>query len=141
MKKMRKLIAVVLALTVAMTMGIASTSMVFAADPPAYSITVTNDSQDMSIVGKIYTAYKLFDVTYSGTNYAYTIKTTNPFYTNAKSVLDTYFDFTDTSDATVKSVTVKTAKQDPTTKTLSNDDVRALANALQPYATGTGAGS
>ena len=43
MKKMRKLIAVVLALTVAMTMGIASTSMVFAADDePAASITINS---------------------------------------------------------------------------------------------------
>ena len=108
-----------------------------------YSITVTNDNTAMSIIGKTYTAYKLFDVTYSGTNYAYSIKTDNPFYSTAaaKAVLDTYFDFTDTADATVKTVTVKTAKQDATTKTLSADDVRKLADALQPYATGTGAGS
>ncbi len=93
----------------------------------------------MSIVGKTYTAYKLFDVTYSGDNYAYTISTSNPFYVSAKSaVLDTYFDFTDTSDATVKTVTVKTAKQDSTTKTLSASDVRDLADALQGYASGTG---
>ena len=115
-------------------------------DAPAaatYSITVTNDNTAMSIVGKTYTAYKLFDVTYDGTNYAYSIKTDNPFYSGAAkaAVLDTYFDFTDTSDATVKTVTVKTAKQDATTKTLSADDVRKLADALQPYATGTGAGS
>ena len=150
-----------MALALAMVMVLAMSVSVFASgdtgttggdggttggDAPAaatYSITVTNDNEAMSIIGKTYTAYKLFDVTYDGTNYAYSIKTDNPFYSGAAkaAVLDTYFDFTDTSDATVKTVTVKTAKQDATTKTLSADDVRALADALQPYATGTGAGS
>ena len=139
MKKFTKLLGIVLIIALVMSMGITA---VFAEDP-AYSITVKNDNTAMSIVGKTYTAYKLFDVTYSGTNYAYSIKTDNPFYSNtdAKAVLETYFDFTDTSDATVKTVTVKTAKQDATTKTLSADDVRKLADALQPYATGTGDGS
>ena len=157
MKKMKKMMALALAMVMVLAMGVT----VFASgdtgttggdggttggDAPAaatYSITVTNDNEAMSIIGKTYTAYKLFDVTYDGTNYAYSIKTDNPFYSGAAkaAVLDTYFDFTDTSDATVKTVTVKTAKQDATTKTLSADDVRALADALQPYATGTGAGS
>lgn len=53
MKKMRKLIAVVLALTVAMTMGIASTSMVFAADDG--SISVTNATR-----GQTYEAFLIF---------------------------------------------------------------------------------
>ena len=136
MKKFTKLLGIVLIIALVMSMGITAA---FAED---YSITVTNSNTAMSIIGKTYTAYKLFDVTYSGTNYAYSIKTNNPFYSTAaaKAVLDTYFDFTDTSDATVKTVTVKTAKQDATTKTLSASDVRALADALQPYATGTGAG-
>ena len=157
MRKIKKMMALALAMVMVLAMSIT----VFASgdtgttggdggttggDAPAaatYSITVTNDNEAMSIIGKTYTAYKLFDVTYDGTNYAYSIKTDNPFYSGAAkaAVLDTYFDFTDTSDATVKTVTVKTAKQDATTKTLSADDVRALADALQPYATGTGAGS
>ena len=147
MKSLKKMMA----LALAMVMVLAMSMTVFADTPttpeqPAaetYSITVQNDNSAMSIIGKTYTAYKLFDVTYDGTNYAYSIKTDNPFYSTAaaKTVLDTYFDFTDTSDATVKTVTVKTAKQDATTKTLSADDVRKLADALQPYATGTGAGS
>ena len=152
-----KLFKKMMALALAMVMVLAMSMTVFAGgdtgdggttggDAPAaatYSITVTNDNDAMSIIGKTYTAYKLFDVTYDGTNHAYSIKTNNPFYSTAaaKAVLDTYFDFTDTSDATVKTVTVKTAKQDATTKTLSADDVRKLADALQPYATGTGAGS
>lgn len=150
-KTMKKMMALALAMVMVVAMGM----MAFASEggeggeggetPAAatYSITVTNDNTAMSIIGKTYTAYKLFDVTYSGTNYAYSIKTDNPFYSTAaaKAVLDTYFDFTDTADATVKTVTVKTAKQDATTKTLTAADVRALADALQPYATGTSAGS
>ena len=145
MKKMKK----VLALALSMVMVLAMSITAFAADDPelpaaeSYSITVTNTNTTMSIVGKTYTAYKLFDVTYEGTNYAYSIKTDNPFYSTsaAKAVLDQYFDFTDTAYANVKTVTVKSDKQDATTKTLSAADVRALADALQPYATGTGAGS
>ena len=146
-KKKVPVVAKMMALALAMVMVLAMSVTVFASgdtgttggdggttggDAPAaatYSITVTNDNEAMSI--------------YDGTNYAYSIKTDNPFYSGAAkaAVLDTYFDFTDTSDATVKTVTVKTAKQDATTKTLSADDVRKLADALQPYATGTGAGS
>ena len=146
MKHMKKLITLLLAAVMVLTMS----SVAFAGDGDApaaasYSITVDNSgNESMSIVGKTYTAYKLFDVTYSGTNYAYSIKTDNPFYSTAaaKAVLDQYFDFTDVaSDATTKSVTVKKAKQTGEAKTLSASDVRALADALQPYATGTGAGS
>ena len=107
-----------------------------------YTITVTNDNPAISIAGKTYTAYKLFDVVYSGTNYAYTINTDNPFYTSAKSVLDEYFDFGDiASETDIKNVTVKTGKMDPETNTLSASDVRALADSLKPYISGTGAGS
>lgn len=139
MKLFKKMITFVLVAIMTVAMGATNV----AAEDPEYSITVTNDSQAMSIVGKTYTAYKLFDLSFEGTNYSYTIKTTNPFYSNtdAKAVLDIYFDFANTSDATVKTVTVKDAKKDATTKTLSDADVRKLADALQPYATGTGAGS
>ncbi len=107
-----------------------------------YTITVTNDNPAISISGKTYTAYKLFDVAYSGTNYAYTINTGNPFYTSAKSVLDVYFDFGDiASETDIKNVTVKPAKMDPETNTLSASDIRALADSLKPYIAGNGAGS
>ena len=56
MKKMRKLIAVVLALTVAMTMGIATTAVSFAAVPTSGSVTVEPNFKDQE-----YTLYKLFD--------------------------------------------------------------------------------
>ena len=142
MKTTKRFLAILMTLTMILSMTIAMGTVSFAAD---YSITVKNENDAMSIVGKTYTAYKLFDVTYdtSKENYAYSIKTDNPFYSTAaaKAVLDTYFDFTDTSDATIKTVTVKAAKIAPSTKTLSDADTRALADALQPYATEPGAGS
>ena len=79
MKKMRKLLAVVLALTVALTMGIATTSMVFAegegGETPAPtkndSITVNNAK-----AGETYDAYKMFDLVVNDENApsAYTYK-------------------------------------------------------------------
>ena len=138
MKTLRKMMALALAMVMVLAMGMTVFADTPAENPEtpaaAYSITVTNTNNSASIVGKEYSAYKLFDVTYSGTNYAYSIAINNYFYTNAKSVLDTYFDFTDiASDSTRKTVTVKEAKQDATTKTLSAADVRALADALEPY--------
>ena len=62
MKTMRKLFTVLLAL--AMTLALAVPA--FAADTG--SITITNPQGDHT-----YTAYKIFDVTYSGDNYSYTI--------------------------------------------------------------------
>lgn len=63
MKTMRKLFTVLLAL--AMTLALAVPA--FAADTTG-SITITNPQGDHT-----YTAYKIFDVTYSGDNYSYTI--------------------------------------------------------------------
>ena len=62
MKKFTKLLGIVLIMALVMSMGITAA---FAADP-AYSITVTNNNTSISISGKTYTAYKLFDMTYSG---------------------------------------------------------------------------
>ena len=142
MKQIKKILALIL-MMIALVMNFGAAA--FADNEPAapaYSITITNDNPSMSIVGKTYSAYKLFDVNYSETSYAYSIKSTNPFYSNAdaRAVLDTYFDISDTSDPTEKTVTVKPSKQDASTKTLSADDIRALADALQPYITGTAAG-
>ena len=136
MKHIKKAIALMLAIMTIFTMGGLS---VFAADDdPAYSITVSNADTAASIVGKEYKAYKLFDLKYSGTNYSYTIKTDNPFYTTegAKAVLDQYFTFADTSDSTVKTVKVKA-----TSGTLTPEEARALADALQPFISGSPAGS
>ena len=73
MKTIKKAVALFLVLAMAAVMGTSA----FAA--AAYSITVTNTNADISISGKTYSAYKLFDVTYdlkadgtAGDAYSYT---------------------------------------------------------------------
>ena len=71
MKTMRKLFTVLLAL--ALTLALAMPA--FAADATG-SITITNPQGNHT-----YKAYKIFDVTYSGENYSYTISKDDPAYT------------------------------------------------------------
>lgn len=78
MKTMRKLFTVLLA--VAMTLALAVPA--FAADTTG-SITITNPQE-----GQTYTAYKIFDVTYSGDNYSYTISGTDAAYSTVKTYAD-----------------------------------------------------
>jgi len=70
----------ILSLVLALVMVLASCAVAFAADP-SYSITVTNDNTSVSINGKTYYAYKLFDMTYSGSNpddpHTYSIKSSD----------------------------------------------------------------
>lgn len=77
MKTMRKLFTVLLAL--AMTLALAVPA--FAADTG--SITITNPQGDHT-----YTAYKIFDVTYSGDNYSYTISDNAAAFTTVKAYAD-----------------------------------------------------
>lgn len=79
MKTMRKLFTVLLAL--AMTLALAVPA--FAADTG--SITITNPQGDHT-----YTAYKIFDVTYTAgeVNYSYTISDTDPAYSTVKAYAD-----------------------------------------------------
>lgn len=77
MKTMRKLFTVLLAL--AMTLALAVSA--FAADTG--SITITNPQGDHT-----YTAYKIFDVTYSGDNYSYTISNTDAAFSTVKAYAD-----------------------------------------------------
>ena len=77
MKTMRKLFTVLLAL--AMTLALAVPA--FAADTG--SITITNPQGDHT-----YTAYKIFDVTYSGDNYSYTISDTDAAFSTVKAYAD-----------------------------------------------------
>lgn len=77
MKTMRKLFTVLLAL--AMTLALAVPA--FAADTG--SITITNPKGDHT-----YTAYKIFDVTYSGDNYSYTISGTDAAFNTVKAYAD-----------------------------------------------------
>ena len=73
----KKLLAIILTLTVALTMGVSMTSMAFAAD-----VTVSNATK-----GQTYTAYKIFNAVYStdGQKVVYTVpsslesKVTSPF--------------------------------------------------------------
>lgn len=100
------------ALLLAVLMTLCLAAPVFADDEeptaPTYSITVSNTNDSVSIVGNTYSAYKLFDVVYKDTAYAYTISTSSPFYTNAKTVLADYFTLTQSiGDATVFTVEPK----------------------------------
>ena len=78
MKTMRKLFTVLLAL--AMTLALAVPA--FAADTTG-SITITNPQGD-----RTYTAYKIFDVAYSGKNYSYTISGTDAAFNTVKAYAD-----------------------------------------------------
>ena len=78
MKTMRKLFRVLLAL--AMTLALAVPA--FAAETTG-SITITNPQGDHT-----YTAYKIFDVTYSGVNHSYTISDTDAAYSTVKAYAD-----------------------------------------------------
>ena len=77
MKTMRKLFTVLLAL--AMTLALAVSA--FAADTG--SITITNPQGNHT-----YTAYKIFDVTYAGDNYSYTISDTGAAFSTVKAYDD-----------------------------------------------------
>lgn len=77
MKTMRKLFTVLLAL--AMTLALAVSA--FAAETG--SITITNPQGDHT-----YTAYKIFDVTYSGANHSYTISDTDDAYSTVRAYAD-----------------------------------------------------
>lgn len=76
MKKMKKFASILLALVLAMALTVPA----FAVEgdettPTTGSITVSNP-----VEGETYTAYKIFDVKYSGENYSYTIKSDSKWY-------------------------------------------------------------
>ena len=78
MKKMKKFASILLALVMAMALTVPA----FAVEgdettPTTGSITVSNP-----VEGETYTAYKIFDVKYSGKNYSYTIKSDSKWYSN-----------------------------------------------------------
>ena len=120
-------------------------SMAMAADE--YSITVDNSANtSVSIVGKTYTAYKLFDVTYTGSGsdapHAYSIDSDgdgawawNTIKGSLKSGSTTIY------ENTTYGLTFTPSAADPTvysvTSTMTADQARALADALQPLVTAT----
>ncbi len=69
MKHLKKLIPLMLALVMVLTLAPAA----FAAGNG--SITIEN-----AVAGQTYTAHKIFDVVYSGDNYSYTIESTSPWF-------------------------------------------------------------
>ena len=139
MKRLKKMMVLVLAVAMCFAMSFAMTATSFAAASD-YKITVTNTNDSISIDGQTYSAYKLFDLSYNSgkTAYSYTISTDNYFYTTdgAKAVLDNYFTFTaSASDNTVMVVEPKKTGTyyDATTKTLTDEGARKLADDLQQY--------
>ncbi len=69
MKHIRRNLALLLAVVLVLALSVCA----FAAEE--YSITVNNTNKAVSINGKTYSAYKIFDATYSGDNVAYTVST------------------------------------------------------------------
>ena len=78
MKTMRKLFTVLLALAMTLTLAVPA----FAAGTTG-SITIANPQGD-----RTYTAYKIFDVTYSGKNYSYTISDADDVFNTVKTYAD-----------------------------------------------------
>ena len=112
----------VLALALAAVMVMALCGVAFASS----TITVTDTKTSTVIDGKTFTAYKLFDAVYSGSNVAYTMATDSYFYItpDAKVVLDEYFTFTEIPGDDSKVVVEQKGTW---------TDARALADALQTY--------
>lgn len=79
MKTAKKLAS--LLLVVVMVLAMATTA--FAAEDKGTIIV------DNPVANQTYTAYKIFDVTYSGSNYSYTIKTTSEWYSTVKAYAET----------------------------------------------------
>lgn len=130
MKNFKKILALIIACMMTISMA------TIAHADSEYKITVENTNTNISINGKTYTAYRLFDAVYGTDGAAYTINKTkyDGFSAALKGVLTTYFDFTAVAgDTSNYAVTVNDTKKDASTGTLSDADVRALADALQPY--------
>ena len=101
MKHARKLATLLLALV--MVLSLATTA--FAAGTG--SITVDNP-----ITGQTYTAYKIFDVTYSGNNYSYTIDSRNAWFSTVQAYATEAngLTLTQVNGSTTYNVTISTDK-------------------------------
>ncbi len=123
MKNRKKLASLLLALVMILSL----TTTAFAASQ--YTITIEN-----SITDKTYSAYKVFDATYSGDNVSYTIASTATWYTLVSGE-DSPFQLTETTTTGTYFVSLKDGKSD--------SDVAAWFNAIKTApgsaaATGTG---
>lgn len=79
MKIWKRIASLVLALTLVAALGMTALADNDAATTPAYSITVTNTNDNVSISGKTYSAYKLFDVSYNLGNSSYVYSVADAF--------------------------------------------------------------
>lgn len=133
MKQLKKAVALVLAMVMVLAMG----SLTAFAEGPTHSITITNTNSNISINGRTYSAYKLFDSTHNGDAYAYTMSTSSQFYSDElvsgtvttgslAELLKTYFTFTAVAgDASKVNVEPK--------GTFGDTEVRAFADKIQPF--------
>ena len=133
MKKMKKLVSLLLATVMIFAMTITA----FADETP-HSITITNTNSNISIDGRTYSAYKLFDSTHSGDAYAYTMSTSNQFY--SADLLSTDPATPNTLPAVLKKYFTFTAVVGDTSKVnvapIGTFDARAFADEIQSFLTG-----
>ena len=123
MKQFKNLVALVL-------VAVMSLALVGSALAANSTITIENKNPHISIDGKTYTAWKLFDAEYTpdGSGVSYSIATNSYFYTtsNIKTELDKYFTFTVIPGDDSKVVVTKK-------DTYTDATARTLADALQQY--------
>lgn len=155
MKRMKRVLALALAMIMVMAMAIPA----MAADAGTYTIKVTNSNTSVSINGKAFNAYKLFDVTYQNPQdnpntvyggdtapHSYTLATNSAFYTTAaaKTEIEKYFTLTPIEGDTTKVVVTPKLVADGNGKNPGDDgyvetthftaeEAYALAEALKPY--------
>ena len=133
MKKIFALVLAVLLVAASLTVALAGTT-------PTHSITITNQNTSISINGKTYSAYKLFDSTKNGTAVAYTMSTSSEFYSASliaetaptsglPKLLREYFDFVAIpGDSTKVNVIPKSG--------FNAAAARKFADGIQQYLTG-----
>ena len=141
MKHMKKMMALV----IAMVMVLAMSLPVFAEDP-TYSITVTNTNDSITIAGKTYSAYKLFDMTYNTDKTAYSYKIDSDgdgawAWDTIKGTADANGVYTNSTYG----LTFTPSAADPTvysvTSTMTDAQARDLADALESHKPSTNNGT
>jgi fimbrial isopeptide formation D2 family protein/LPXTG-motif cell wall-anchored protein len=102
MKHLRKLMAMFIAMMMSITMS--GTALADPVTPVTHTITIQNTNTAISINGKQYSAYKLFDSSHTTSEYAYYLRTNNQFYTKpaAKTIVEKYFTLNELAGDTSK---------------------------------------
>ena len=144
MKKIFALVLAVLLVAASLTVALAGTT-------PTHSITITNQNTSISINGKTYSAYKLFDSTKNGTAVAYTMRTSSEFYSASliaetaptsglPKLLREYFDFVAIpGDSTKVNVIPKSGFNAAAARTFADDIQQYLTGkTATAYATASG---